>query len=247
MQNLTIEFIFSFFLVFTRFASMIYLMPGMGDEKINIRIKLVIAIFTTLVTLPLVSTNLPSYTVQNSLISYYLISEMLVGSLIGLMCRIISTSILILGNLVSMLSGLSVATIFDHTQREQIMLFSSFVMTMTIAIIFASDTHHIFIAGFIESYKKFTPGEMLDLADSANIISRIVSDTFILSFKISSPFLIVGIAILVASGVLSRLMPSLQVLFVVTPAQILVMFSVMYVVIQNIITIVIDRMVSLIS
>jgi flagellar biosynthetic protein FliR len=47
----------------------------------------------------------------------------------------------------------------------------------------------------------------------------------------SSPFLVVSIAILVGSGILSRLMPNLQVFFVVTPAQILVMFCILYIVI----------------
>lgn len=242
MQYITIEFIFSFFLIFTRLAAMFTTLPGLGDERITIKSKLMLCVFISLITLPSLSDLLPAYTNSSSLIIYYLASEMLVGGMIGLSVKIIFTSIMILGNLISMQSGLSVATIFDPSQKEQIMLFSSFISIMTLVTIFASDTHHFFIIGFIESYNAFSPGKMIDLGDAANNITRIVSDTFLLSFKISSPFLILGMAIMMASGILSRLMPTLQVLFVVTPAQILVMFFVLYVVIQKIISLIIERM-----
>ena len=62
-----------------------------------------------------------------------------------------------------------------------------------------------------------------------------VNDSFVLSFKIASPFLVVSLAILTGSGMLARLMPNLQVFFVLTPAQILVMFGVFYIVIDAII------------
>jgi flagellar biosynthetic protein FliR len=63
----------------------------------------------------------------------------------------------------------------------------------------------------------------------------VVNDSFVLSFKIASPFLVVSLAILTGSGMLARLMPNLQVFFVLTPAQILVMFGVFYIVIDAII------------
>ena len=208
---LSASYFFKFFLVLCRFSAMQFVLPILGDERINIKERLMIAIFLSLIVLGLVEHTLPSYTAQGSQIAYYIVTESLIGLILGLSVKIIFSSIMILGNIISMQSGLSAATIFDPTQREQIMLFSSFILIMAIVTAVASDTHHIFITGFIESYEVFKPGFMIDIGDAANKVSRLVANSFLLAFKVSSPFLIVGMAILVASGVLSRLMPSLQV------------------------------------
>ena len=242
IEAATLEFLFKFFLVFARFSSLIIFLPALGDERILMRFKLMFAIFTSLIIVQLVETQLPVFARSSSDLLYYLVSESLVGLMLGLCVRIYYTSFQVLGNLISMESGLSAATIFDPSQKDQIMLFSSFLLTLSLITIFATDTHHIFIVGLVESYGNFKPGFMLDLADLADKISQVVGDSFLLAFKISSPFLIVGVAILVGSGVLSRLMPTLQVLFVITPIQILVMFSVLFIVINNIIELVIQSM-----
>lgn len=241
MKYITIQFLFEFFIIFTRLASLIYFLPALGDERITLKGKLSLALFTSLLAVPILSDYLPEYTTSSSQLVYYIFSEMLLGTMIGISVKITFTSIMVLGNLISMQSGLSAASIFDPSQKEQIMLFSSFISMFTLVAIFASDTHHYFIAGFFETYSKFQPGNMIDLGDASNNISRIVGDSFLLAFKISSPFLILGLAIMTASGVLSRLMPTLQVLFVVTPAQIFVMFCVMIVVIQNVISLIIEH------
>jgi len=47
--------------------------------------------------------------------------------------------------------------------------------------------------------------------------------------------LVISLAIMTGGGMLSRLMPNLQVFFVITPAQILVIFGTMYIVINAVI------------
>jgi flagellar biosynthetic protein FliR len=238
----TQQYIFNFFLIFARLAGLLTLLPAIGDERIAVKFKLYVCVFTTIVVLSSISHLMPNLTNSGSTIIYYIISEALVGIMLGLCARILYTSILLLGNLISMESGLSAATIYDPTQKDQIMLFSSFINILFLVTVFSTDTHHSFFMGFIESYEKFLPGQFLDMGDVAETITRTVSQSFLLAFKISSPFLIIGVAILVAGGVLSRLMPTFQVFFVITPVQILVMFGVMFVVINKIIYIVIDSM-----
>ena len=130
-----------------------------------------------------------------------------------------------------MQSGLGAASFFDPAQRAQVAIFGSFLFLAATAAIFITDTHFLFISGVIESYTRFPPGEMLNIQDVSKFVTHVINDSFILAFKMSSPFLVVSIAILVGSGILSRLMPNLQVFFVVTPAQILVMFCILYIVI----------------
>ncbi|MDX2050432.1 MAG: flagellar biosynthetic protein FliR [Rickettsiaceae bacterium] len=243
-MNSHLEFLFDFFLVTARLGSMISVIPALGDERISIRIRFAFCLVTAFLFASILKAYMPKYSTSPSILMYYIISEMLVGLSLGICVRIYFSAIFILGNIISMQSGLSSALIYDPAQREQVLLFSSFISILALAYVFTSDAHHYMIIGFTESYERFLPGIILDPGDLANKISDIVNSSFLIAFKISAPFLIIGVAILIASGVLSRLMPTFQVFFVVTPAQILIMFCVILVVINDIVSIVLENMMS---
>lgn len=125
-------------------------------------------------------------------------------------------------------------------QKSQVTLISNFLVMVVTVLIFATDTHYLFIKGVAESYEKFPVGELINSGDLSKFVTFIINDSFILAFKISSPFLLVGLAILVGGGMLARLMPNLQIFFIITPAQIIITFGTLYIVIEAAITKVIN-------
>ena len=52
------------------------------------------------------------------------------------------------------------------------------------------------------------------------MITRVVADSFLLSFQIASPFILVAQIFVLGLGMLSRIMPQMQVFFVAMPLQI---------------------------
>ena len=77
---------------------------------------------------------------------------------------------------------------------------------------------------------------MFEVGDLSKFISYAINDSFILAFKLTSPFLVVSLAILAGSGLLSRIMPDLQIFFVLTPVQIILVVATIYIVITSIVT-----------
>ena len=75
---------------------------------------------------------------------------------------------------------------------------------------------------------------MLPLGDIAQSISRLVSDVFNVAVKLASPLIAVGMLLYLGAGVLARLMPNMQVFFVLIPAQIHISFVIMMTVIPGI-------------
>ncbi|MEY3196768.1 MAG: hypothetical protein RLZZ59_134, partial [Pseudomonadota bacterium] len=132
-------------------------------------------------------------------------------------------------------SGLGAAMFFDPNHNSQVSLISSMLMMIGYAAIFATDTHYVFIDGIVQSYNVFLVGVVPDMGDLSNFISMTINQSFILAFKMAAPFVAVSLGFLITNGILSRLMPNLQVFFVVTPVQILVMFGILFLVIANII------------
>jgi flagellar biosynthetic protein FliR len=235
LEEFTIEFLFHLMLVFARLSAAFSKFPAIGSNYIFTKGKLAFSLMVSLIIIPIVAPYLPKYSDNFALNIGYLGIEIFIGVIVSLAANIYFQALHFVGQMVSMQSGLGSAAFFDPNQRTQVTLFSNFMILIAIVFIFASNTHHIFIQAIIDSYAKFPPGELLDLGDVSKFVSFVVNDSFVLSFKIASPFLVVSLAILTGSGMLARLMPNLQVFFVLTPAQILVMFGVFYIVIDAII------------
>ncbi len=244
LEQLSVDYIFKFILVFGRLGSAFSMFPALGDRYVFVRARLMLALAVTVIIFPIVSGYLPSYSKNLSVDVSYLIIEMLIGIVISIGAKFYFLCLSSTGQILALQSGLGSATFFDPMHRSQMAVFTNFFFILTTLSIFVSETHHLFIQSVIESYKRFPPGELLQIADISKYITHLVNDSFILAFKISSPFILVGLAILVGGGVLSRLMPNLQIFFVLTPAQILVMFMILYIVINSLINKVIEAMIN---
>jgi flagellar biosynthetic protein FliR len=90
-----------------------------------------------------------------------------------------------------------------------------------IALIFATDLHYLVIAALNDSYNIFKPGEMPLTGDVAKHITQIVATAFRIGIQLAAPFLVFGLLFNLGLGVLSRLMPQMQVFFIGLPLAIL--------------------------
>ena len=78
-----------------------------------------------------------------------------------------------------------------------------------------------------ESYKVFSPGELLPSGDIAALATRAFSAAFKIGMQLAAPFLVFGLVFNIGLGVLARLMPQMQVYFVGVPLSILVGFLIL--------------------
>lgn len=99
---------------------------------------------------------------------------------------------------------------------------SAFLMMLALAMIFALDLHHLSIRAIADSYTLFRPGVLPAPGDAAQLALMTAAGAFTVGIKMATPFLIFGIVFNLGLGVLSRLMPQLQIFFMALPATIMV-------------------------
>lgn len=225
LATLTVDNLFAILLVLCRVGSTIMILPGIGESYVSIRHRLIFALFVSFVVYP--TLILPDFPTSNIILLKILIIEIIIGLFLGLIVRIQLTIINMLGNIISSQSGLGSATLFDPNHNSQNTIIASFLGSLSIVLIFSSDLHHLFIMGFIDSYNLFTVSENINLSNFTDHFLDVVREIFIVSIKIMSPQLIVGLLLLVAAGILSKLMPALHIFFLITPLQLLVSFSIL--------------------
>jgi flagellar biosynthetic protein FliR len=106
-------------------------------------------------------------------------------------------------------------------------LVGNFLTLLGLTLLFATDSHHLVIAALNESYKIFSPGELLPTGDIAALATRAFSAAFKIGMQLSAPFLVFGLVFNIGLGVLARLMPQMQVYFVGVPLSIVAGFLIL--------------------
>lgn len=216
-----------FMLMFARLGTMVMLMPGLGEQGIPVRIRLVIAIVLTLIMLPL---HQAAYSVdmQNfAPIVGLLIKELMIGAVLGLAGRIALSALQTAGAVIAQQLGLGFVTSVDPSQAQQGVLVGNFLSMLGVALIFATDMHHLVIGALDQSYNLFAPGAVLPTGDAVQLIVNTVASSFRVGAQLAAPFLVFGLLFNVGLGVLARLMPQIQIFFIGIPASIMLGFILM--------------------
>jgi flagellar biosynthetic protein FliR len=211
----------TFMLVFARIGTMMMLLPGLGELSVPVRMRLTVALVLAAVLLPL---HRDAY--QLDLRSYgpvlvMLGEELFIGAVLGMTARFTISALQVAGSVIAQQLGLGFVTAVDPTQGQQGVIFGNFLTMLGVTLIFATDLHHLVIAALNDSYVLFRPGEVPLIGDAAALTVRTIGSAFKVGIQLSAPFLVFGLLFNLGLGVLSRLMPQMQVFFVGMPLSIL--------------------------
>jgi flagellar biosynthesis protein FliR len=207
-----------FLLLFARLGAMVMLMPALGEQAVPVRVRLSIALLLTLIFYPTISTQLPTGLSRDVPAMLFLMgSEILIGLSFGLLARILLSATQVAGTSIATAIGLGFSQSIDPTMGQQGAIISSFLNVLGMMLIFASDFHHMAIIGIADSYTMFPPGEMLPLADFKDAAVGTIAESFKIGIQLSSPFIVFGLVFNVGVGILTKLMPQLQVFFLAQP------------------------------
>jgi flagellar biosynthetic protein FliR len=212
----------AFLLVFARTGTMLMLLPGIGEQNISARMRLTIALILAAILLPLHRSAYHINTGALGLDMVMLVDEIMVGAVLGLTARLTISALEVAGSVIAQQLGLGFVTAVDPTQGTQGMLLGNFLTLLGITLFFATDMHHLVLAALNDSYTLFEPGEVPATGDVAALVTRTVSGAFRIGVQLSAPFLAFGLVFNIGLGLLSRLMPQMQVFFVALPASILI-------------------------
>ena len=219
LERLIVVDVLTFFLVFCRVGSAVMVLPGFGEALVSPQVRLLLALAISLVMAPVVG---PTLAGAGGGIELLVLTEIGVGLFVGAAARLMMSSLQVAGNVIAFQTSLAGAMAFDPTSNAQTPVTGTFLSTLGLVLIFVTDLHHLMLAGLVESYRLFVPGNLPPIGDFAESATRIIADAFRIGLQLSAPFLLVGITVTVGMGLLSRLMPQVQVFFLAVPAQIMI-------------------------
>ena len=228
-------------LIFSRIGAVLLMLPGIGESYVSPRIRLSLALVVSLALWPVIAGALPALPASVGGMAGWIIREVIVGLMIGALLRSFLTALATAGEIVALQTTLAFAQTANPRQVQPGSTISAFLMLLGTTMIFATNTHHLFVAGLVGSYELIRPAGPLMTGDFATLAIRTIGDAFMLGVQLSAPLLVFALIFNLASGLVGRVMPAFQVYFAAAPLSILLGLSVFALSLGVVGTVFIDR------
>ena len=209
-------------LIMIRVSSFIVVSPVFFPKGINNIFKIVFSFAFSLILFSIIAPDI-KITVQNEVQYIFLIfSEVIIGILIGIFVNLLFQLFSGIGSILDSQGGFSSAQIFDPMTNNNSSVIEKFFYWISLSVFIILNGHHYFIRAFIFSYDKIKIG---DLNFTSNLLDSFVNTTFIIfrsSFMIIVPIIIVLIFVDVILGIISRIIPKINIIVISFPFKIVV-------------------------
>lgn len=212
--------LYLFMMVFLRIGSALMLMPGLMSSYVNATVRLSVALAIAVVMMPIIAPHLPSENIDTVTFLRFAAFEVTIGIFLGVVMQMLYFALSLAGNLAGQAIGFANAQIFDPTFQTQSIIVETFLSLIAITLIFVTNMHHLMLSAVADSYYIFPVGQVLPWGDFSKEISQLLNSSFIMGFKLGAPFVAFTIVFYVGMGLVSRLMPQLNIFFLSLPLQI---------------------------
>lgn len=227
LQELLVNNLFAFMLIFTRIGTVIYVMPGLGDSFVPSNVRLLFALSISFILTPVLAPSIPHIPEQTLPLLMIIISETCIGIFIGLVMKLMLSALNVAGSTASIQSSLANATLFNPASDAQGTILEAIYTIAGLTLIMVTDLHHYMISSAVYSYQIFPVDQGLpDIGSMSETITKLVNTLFRVGVQIALPFIVVITILNIGMGLLGRLMPQMQIFFVAIPVQLTLTFIV---------------------
>jgi flagellar biosynthetic protein FliR len=207
------------FLAFCRIGGCLMLMPGFSSARVPVHVRLFIAVAVTLalspLLVPMLRAALPQ--VAPDAMLALIVSETVVGALIGLMGRLFFLALQFMATAAAMFIGLS-NTGAPIEDTEPVPAFAALITLTATLLFFLADQHWEVLRALLGSYSALPVTEPLAAAFSLTKLADAATSAFLLALQISAPFIVYALIINFMVGIANKLTPQVPVYFVSVPA-----------------------------
>ena len=203
--------------VFVRISAMFFMMPGLGEQVIPMRVRLGGALAFAAIVWPLTAPDAPELKMTLDSVGVVYLAEAVVGLTLGLSLRFLIFALQTAGALAA--QNLSLTQMFGAGVSPEPEPTIGTILTMGAIVIALGLGLHLKVAALlVESYQVLPFGQFPVGGDMAQWSSARAGQAFGLAVSLALPFIIVSFVYNLALGAINRAMPQLMVAFIGMPA-----------------------------
>jgi len=207
------------FLLFCRIGACLMLAPGFSNGQIPAQIRLFVALAVTLSLTPLLLDRIPSAALgDDPILTFRLIAvELLVGGMIGVLARVFFLALETLASGAAQMLGFSNPFGMQIEPSETLAPLATLVSLAAVTLVFVADLHWELLRGLAASYDVLPVGADFNTRAALRQVADALSESFRLTLRIASPYVIYALIVNLALALINRLTPQIQIVFVAAP------------------------------
>ncbi|MEQ8836676.1 MAG: flagellar biosynthetic protein FliR [Lacipirellulaceae bacterium] len=204
----------AFTLVLARVGALVMTAPILGTKAAPIQFRAFLAIALTLLVTPMFG-SAPTADVTNLLqFGKAVMSEALVGMLLGLGVMILLSGVQVSGQIVSQMGGTAVAESFDPTLDTNLSVYSQLFYFLTLTMFVLLDGHRLIMGALLDTYVWLPPGEATLGPSYVEALTSILGQSFLLGVRAAAPAMIALFLSTLVLGLIGRTMPQINILVI---------------------------------
>lgn len=207
-------------LIFFRVLSLLWLIPLFSSRSISVIFKGSLSLILTNALIESIDVQL--HTSQLDVVPLLVFKEVLIGLSLGFVLRVFFSACSSAGEVLAIQTGLGFARFFDPQNLVQASVLEGFKSILAIMVFFSTDAHHMVIRALGKSIIDIPLGGFSISAENYRFLGEIAGKIFILALKISGPILVVLLIVEIVLGVLSRVVPQVNIFLEGIPIKILI-------------------------
>lgn len=146
--------------------------------------------------------------------------EIITGLLIGYSLNLVFYGFSFAGSLIGFDMEISMAQVLNPLDETETNILGEAIYMFAILVFFLLNGHHYLIRALAYSFTIIPLGKYTVSKPIFDLLIKYSAGVFIVAVKISAPFLISFFLVNVAEGIIARVIPQMQVFFVVQPLKI---------------------------
>jgi flagellar biosynthetic protein FliR len=217
LLNWTLTQLLAMVIILTRVAPLLFFMPVIGSPSVPAQVKVLLALMTALVLMPVVHVNPRLITGPPLGFVLLVLSEVLLGATLAVFARCIFAATEIAGQMVGIQMGMGIAGVMDPQFGSQVSPIGMLWNLTAILIFLSINGHHMFFSTLVESFEWLKPGGASITKATFEGLMQGASHMFVLGVKIMAP---AGAALFfthVAMGIVAKTVPQIPIMIVGLP------------------------------
>ena len=212
-----------FMLVFFRIVSVLWFIPLFSSRFVSTLFKAGLSLLIAFLLYGSVNITVAGDVFSNPY-SFLLLTlrEVFIGVTIGFIAKIIFSSINVAGDIMSLQAGFSFARFMDPFTMTQVSVLEQVKNLLAIMVFFAIDAHHIVFQAISASFTELPIGAAALREPLLHYVVNATARVFSLGFKIGAPIIVTLFLVELAFGMLSRMIPQVNIFIEGVPIKILI-------------------------
>ncbi|MDJ0864906.1 MAG: flagellar biosynthetic protein FliR [Myxococcota bacterium] len=151
--------------------------------------------------------------------------EFAAGAALGFAARLILDAVSLCGGFVALQGGLGAADVVDPTSNASSAAVAVLFQAIAVLVYLGIDGHHALLRGLVRSFELMPPGGGALAAATFASIARLGAGFFEIAVRLAAPVTVAMLLANVATGLVGRAMPQMNLMVVQLPAHILMVLA----------------------